>query len=105
MELAQVFANNIQISQMKKVIPQYEWNEKRFQEERSYFLWWLLHPSLGGRYNFKDQLRAWEVYALYHEIEELDDEEEFTPSWMEEIDNKIRSSIKFGNYSEFGGQQ
>ena len=105
MELAQVFANNIQIGQLKRVIPQYEWNEKRFEEERSYFLWWLLQPDKGGRYNFLDQVSAWETYERIHEPIEFDEEEEFTPSWMEEINNAINQAVRVANYNEFGGQQ
>lgn len=104
MELEQVFAINIQVGQLKEVIPQYEWNDKRFQEERDYFLWWMKNPKLGGRYKFTDNMSAWNVYKLSHEVKEIDDEEEFTPSWMEEIENAINNAIRFGNYSEYGGQ-
>ncbi len=104
MELAQVFANNIQISQMKEIIPQYEWNEKRFQEEREYFLWWLLQPDKGGRFKFTDQLSAWNVYKLIHEPIEIEEDEEFTPSWLEEINQVINNAIRAGNYNEYGGQ-
>ena len=105
MELAQVFANNIQIGQLKKIIPQYEWSKIRFQEERDYFLWWLLQANLGGRYKFSDQLSAWNVYKLSHEFVELDDAEEFTPSWMEEIENTLRNQFNYANYNEYRGQQ
>lgn len=104
MELAQVFADNIQTSQLKEVIPQYEWNDKRFQEEKDYFYWWLCQPTLGGKYNFKDNLSAWTIYKLSHDVIEIDDEEEFTPSWLEEIENTINQAIRAGNYSEYGGQ-
>ncbi len=104
MELEQVFANNIQIGQLKRVIPQYEWNEKRFQEERDYFLWWLKELGKGGRYKFTDQLSAWEAYERIHEPIEIDDEEEFTPSWLEEIENAINNAVRLGNYNEYGGQ-
>ncbi len=105
MTIQEVFAMNIQIGQLKKVIPQYEWCEKRFQEEKDYFLWWLLQPTLGGRYKFSDQVSAWEIYELSHEFQEIDDEEEFTPSWLEEIENSINNAVRVANYSEFGGQQ
>jgi len=100
MELNQVFAQNIQIPQLKKVIPQYEWNEKRFQEEREYFFWWLNKTG----FKFADQLRAWQVYEEIHSFDEIDDEEEFTPSWLEEIDNMINQAVRVGNYTEYGGQ-
>jgi hypothetical protein len=105
MTTAEIFAMNIQTPQLKAVIPQYEWNEKRFQEEKDYFLWWLTNPKLGGRYKFLDQLTAWEVYALSHEIIDVDDEEEFTPSWLEEIENAINQAVRIANYSDYGGQQ
>lgn len=103
-ELNKVFADNIQTGQLKEVIPQYEWNEKRFQEEKDYFLWWMLQPTLGGKYKFNDQLSAWNVYKLSHEVQEIDDDEEFTPSWLEEIEQTIRDAVRVGNYSDFGGQ-
>lgn len=98
------FAMNIQIGQLKAVIPQYEWNDKRFQEERDYFLWWLTQPDKGGRYNFLDQVSAWSAYERIHEPIEFDEEEEFTPSWLEEIENAINSAVRAGNYSGYGGQ-
>lgn len=101
----EVFAMNIQIGQLKAVIPQYEWTEKRFQEERDYFLWWLNQPDKGGKYNFLDQLSAWNAYERIHEPIELDEEEEFTPSWMEEINNAINQAVRIANYNDFGGQQ
>lgn len=102
--LMRTFANNIQIGQLRKVIPQYEWCEEKFNSEREYFFWWLTNPKLGGRYNFKDQITAWETYELSHVFEEVDDDEEFTPSWMEEIELAINNAIRAGNYSESGGQ-
>lgn len=103
-ELNKVFAMNIQVSQMKEIIPQYEWNENRFEEEREYFFWWLNNPSLGGKYNFKDNLTAWETYKFSHEIIEIDDDDEFSPSWAEEIDQAISNAIRYANYNDFGGQ-
>lgn len=102
--LEEVFASCIQIGQLKEVLPQYEWNEKRFQEEREYFLWWLLNPALGGKYKFTDNLSAWNVYKLSHEIIEIEEDEEFTPSWLEEIENTINNAVRVANYSDFGGQ-
>lgn len=105
LDINEVFANNIQIGQLKEVIPQYEWNDKRYKEERDYFYWWLCQPTLGGKYKFNDQLSAWNVYKLSHEFEEVDDDEEFTPSWMEEIEQAINQAVRIGNYNEYGGQQ
>jgi hypothetical protein len=104
MELAQVFASNIQIGQFKRVIPQYEWCEKRFEEERNYFLWWLLQSDKGGKYKFLDQVSAWETYERIHEPIELEEDEEFTPSWLEEIENAINNAVRSGNYNEYRGQ-
>lgn len=104
MTTAEVFAMNIQIPQLKAVIPQYEWGDKRFQEEKDYFLWWLNKQVNEFGYKPTDQLTAWNLYTLYHSFEEVDEEEEFTPSWMEEIENAINNAIRVGNYSEFGGQ-
>lgn len=104
-KLMRVIANNIQVGQLKQVLPQYEWTEEKFNEEREYFYWWLMQPNLGGRYNFKDNVTSWEAYKLVHEIIEIDDEEEFTPSWMEEIENTINQAVRIANYSDYGGQQ
>ncbi len=100
----EVIATNIQISQLKEVVPQSEWNKERFDKEREYFLWWLKQSDKGGRFRFTDQLSAWEAYKVIHEPIELDEDEEFTPSWMDEIDQKINEAISIGNYNEFGGQ-
>lgn len=82
MTTAEVFAMNIQIPQLKEAIPQYEWSDKRFQEERDYFLWWLNKQINEFGYKPQDQVQAWTLYTLYHSFEEMDDEEEFTPSWL-----------------------
>lgn len=100
--LNEIFAINIQDSQLRDVIPQSEWNDTRLEEERSYFLWWLNNKG----YKFQDQLSAWEAYKREHEFFEIDedDSEEFTPSWLEEIENTINQAVRIANYSEYGGQ-
>lgn len=102
--VADVIADCIQIGQLKEVLPRYEWTEDKFKEEREYFRWWISNPKLGGRYDFKDNMSAWEVYKLSHEIIEIEDDEEFTPSWLEEIENTISNAVRAGNYSDYGGQ-
>lgn len=105
MTTAEVFASNIQVSQLKTAIPMYEWCDKRYQEEKDYFLWWLNKQVNEVGYVLTDQLTAWNQYVLYHSFEEIDnDEEEFTPSWMEEIENAINQAVRVRNYSDFGGQ-
>lgn len=105
MTVAEVFATNIQIGQLKAAIPQYEWCENRFQEEKDYFLWWLNKQVNEFGYRLTDQVAAWTYFILYHSFEDIDDEdEEFMPSWMEEIEQTIREAVRAGNYSEYGGQ-
>lgn len=104
MTTAEVIAMNIQTSQIKEVLPRYEWTDEKIAEEKAYFKWWICNPTLGGRFGFKDNLSAWETYKLMHETFEIEDDEEFTPSWMEEIEMTINQAIHAGNYNEFGGQ-
>lgn len=89
----EVFAANIQVSQLKTAIPEYEWSDERFQKEREYFLWWLLKMKDEKGFNFTDQVSAWDEYKRMHEYVEIDDTEEFTPSWMEEIENELRRQV------------
>jgi hypothetical protein len=105
MELAKVFALNIQVGQLKEVLPIYEWTEEKFKEEREYFYWWLCQPTLGGRFKFNNQVEAWDMYKLVHETIEIEEDEEFTPSWLEEIENTINQAVRIANYSDYGGQQ
>lgn len=104
MTVAEVIAMNIQTSQIKEVLLPYERTDVRIQEEKDYFLWWIKNPKLGGRFNFTDNVSAWEMYKLVHATIELDDDEEFTPSWAEDIDNVINQAIRASNYSDYGGQ-
>jgi hypothetical protein len=105
MTTAEVIAMNIQIGQLKEVLLPYEQNEEGYKSEREYFKWWICNPEQGGRFGFTDNISAWEMYKLVHQTFEIDDDEEFTPSWMEEIDNAINQAIRIANYSEYGGQQ
>ena len=104
-DISRVFADNIQIGQLKEVLPMYEWTTEKYKEEREYFYWWLMQPSLGGRFHFQTQVEAWEMYKLVHQTLDFDEDEEFTPSWLEEIDNAINQAIRAANYNEYGGQQ
>lgn len=105
MTTAEVIAMNIQTSQIKEVLPRYEWTDEKIAEEKAYFKWWITNPTQGGRFDFKDNLSAWEMYKLIHETFEIDDDEEFTPSWLEEIENTINQAVRIANYSDYGGQQ
>lgn len=104
MTTAEVFAMNIQIPQLKAAVPQYEWTTERLEDERNYFLWWLNKQVNEFNYKLTDQLTAWNLYTLYHSFDEIDDEEEFTPSWMDEIDQAINNAVRVANYSDYGGQ-
>jgi hypothetical protein len=103
--LAEVYAMNIQVGQFKQIVPQYEWTTEKFEEERDYFLKWLQNPERGGIFSFPNQAEAWDMYKFLHEPEEIEEDEEFTPSWMDEIDLAINKAIVMGNYNDFGGQQ
>jgi hypothetical protein len=105
MTTAEVIAMNIQTSQIKEVLPHYEWTDEKIAEEKAYFKWWICNPNQGGRFDFKDNLSAWEMYKLIHETYEIDDGEEFTPSWLEEIEMTINQAVRIANYSDYGGQQ
>lgn len=101
--LAKIFSENIQYGQFKEVLPIYEWNKKRFEEERNYFLWWLQNPESGGKFNFTDQVSAWEEYKRQHEYSEIEPEmEEDYVSWTEELrevmDRKLNTIEFLGNY-------
>ena len=102
--LAEVYASNIQIPQLKRVIPRYEWNKERFEEEKAYFLWWLKETAERKGYRFLDQVSAWEAFERIHQINEIDEDGEFTPSWMEEINQIVNQMVKPGNYNEYMGQ-
>lgn len=104
MDTLEVFALNIQSAQLQQVLPQYKWNKEGYEDERNYFIWWLKKQVSENKYNFSDQLSAWEAYARIHEIPEFDDDEEFTPSWMEEIEQAINQAVRVGNYNEYRGQ-
>ena len=103
--IAEVYANNIQISQLKRIVPVYNWKPEVFEKEREAFLWWLTNPKQGGRFNFTDQVEAWDLYEKIQEPVEWDEDEEFTPSWLEEIEGEIQRAIVYGNYNDYGGQQ
>lgn len=104
----EIFASNIQEAQLREVIPQYEWNEKRLQEERDYFLWWLTKSKNEDKLDFSDQLSAWEEYKRQNEFIEIDEEdEEYGMSWDDELWKTFTDKVFFNqrNYSDYAGQQ
>lgn len=100
--LAVVFANNIQTSQLKEVIPQHEWSKEVFEEERENFLEWLTNPKEGSKFRFDNQLSAWEEYKRQSEFSEPEDDEIEDISWSEELELLAymkANTIEFlGNY-------
>lgn len=103
-----IFAANIQVGQLKKVIPVYEWSPERFEQEREAFLKWLLDMKEKERFSFSDQITAWEVYEAIHEPIEIEEEEFEGKSWQEEIeeimDKVVNSKDFLANYNYEAGR-
>jgi hypothetical protein len=106
MEICEVYALNIQPSQLKAVLSTDKHNSGGFEEERMYFLGWLKEQySLGLRYN--SQVDAWFWYKLAVDVSLLEDDDEWEPDWMSRIKFALEEKVLANqrNYSEFGGQQ
>lgn len=103
MQVAEVFSQNIQTEQIKKIISLDKHNEQGYDEERKHFLYWLKEQIISG-YRPTDQLAAWNLYLLYIDIdfEDYDDEGAY---WLRDLESSFDNQMRFGNYNEFGGQQ
>lgn len=102
MDTLQVFALNIQPSQIKVLLPISDQKSENIEKERNQFLNWLRDMYKGGA-RFFDQFSAWQTYLIYIQFDLFDEIEEET-IWQTE-EEILESKIQPKNYSESGGQQ
>jgi hypothetical protein len=101
--LAEVFAMNIQVAQIKDVLTTDLHTEQGIADERRNFLYWLDDKITSGE-RFESQVVAWDMYRLYIDFSEME-EEELELSWMLDLETALENQISPANYNEFGGQQ
>lgn len=89
----EVFARNIQKSQIKKVIPVEDWNDESFNDIREDFLNFMKD----SKFNFTDQLSAWEMFVMYMEHpNEVDIE--ILSDWLDDIKQSLwKQANRIGN--------
>lgn len=103
MDTIEVYALNIQPSQIEKLLVVSDRKPENIEKERNHFLGWLKDMYANGA-RFESQLSAWETYCLYIEYD-LFDEPEDESSWMGDIEMALEAQVQPANYNEFRGQQ
>lgn len=84
MSIEEVYALNIQDSQIKKVLSKDKHTSEGIEQERKNFLYWLQNEHKNG-FKFSDQLSAWEYYTLPYDFDFWEEEEIEELVWLEEI--------------------
>lgn len=104
MDICEIFAQNIQIPQLKSVLSTDRHTTEGVEEERKNFLGWLKEQfRLGLQYS--SQLDAWYWYKLSISFSEFDEEDIEDQNWMADIEAALDNQVSIKNYNEFGGQQ
>lgn len=104
MDICDVYAQNIQPSQLKEVLTTDKHTEKGLAEERYFFLGWLKEQYKNGL-KYSSQIDAWFWYKLNISFSILDEEEFVEINWMMDIEQAFDNQVRVANYNEFGGQQ
>ena len=106
MDTLEVYALNIQPSQLKQATSQYNPTQENLEETRKEFLSWLRERRKFLRESaemagFTDQMSAWDAFIKFIDYDSFDEEDiEVEISWMLDIENILESKIRPANYEQ-----